>query len=199
MDCRSFLLAGQTTVQPSSHPAVNAMNNRVHAVACMVLHLMKNCFRSWSVDQVYPMKLARFLELEDKTQALASFKADWERWNRCQDYAGATWKSFRQRSVFNLMVVQKLVQECIKTEWKWTSSLEASIMELFQSFGQSNVVEMSVNISKASANKARNNTMSSETRYLSLIEGLDQKYFDYKPLNYEAMAAPRGLFNSKAK
>eukprot|EP00971_Amphidinium_carterae_P227410 4510577-Amphidinium_carterae.1 len=189
----SFLLHGEKGLESPDHPAIRVLDGRVSVLSKMVLHLLKNVLRSWCVEQTYPHLFARLLVPSERAKALAQMREDWQTWELCQEFGGPSWKSFRARSVFSMKCVEKVFRMAKSSDWEWSPSLDMTLVKCFSSFGQSNVIEMAVNVSKARAEKSRNNTMSDETRWLSLIDGLTDKYFKYDALQYESSNPPRGM------
>ena len=71
------------------------------------------------------------------------------------------------------------------------------VEEIFSAFGQSNVIEVAVKVSKAQASKSPNKQMANYRRWSSLFENMGERWFDYKAIPWQGAAIPRGMQNKR--
>jgi hypothetical protein len=166
----------------------------------LALACVKNTLRSaqWHLSS-YPGKFAALLDDGLASHTLQLMKQDWHLWEDIQDMQGLFWKKYRARSVFRMLVVQKILLIAKQSEFTLTDKLTDAVRSLFSSFGQPNVIEAGVNVSKKFAESNSAKKVANMKRWSSLFESsVAEGWFRYKHLpNWQAAVVPRGMFNTR--
>eukprot|EP00971_Amphidinium_carterae_P306406 6088965-Amphidinium_carterae.3 len=141
----------------SRHPELIAGDDKCVKLGCLVLELMRSLLASWAVEQVEPYLFAKLL-LPEHGDIMRVVKGDWEGFQEAKKWADRnhSWKNFVAHSIFNTRFTEKVCRMLVDADWQMTRELQEQLMSTFEAFGQSNVIELGVNVSKSSADRSRN-------------------------------------------
>ena len=183
------------------HPLVAAQDSVAEHLGKLVVSVLKYVGRSllWH-DLAWPGGFAGLLDPAAAPAILQRMRVDWETWYEVQEQNSALWRAKRKKSCFNLMVVQKVFRIASAADWQATPALLNVVRALFETFGQSNVIELGVNVSKKSSEASHTRRMADARRWMSLIESsVAEGWFNYTQLpGWENEVVPRGLLRGRS-
>lgn len=184
-----------------AHPLVAKEDSVANYMGNLVTSCLKLFLRSmlWHTHG-WPGRFAALLDEARRPAVLADMKTDWEVWRLVRQRPGPTWKAFMKRSCFNLMVVQKVFRVAARCGFADHPDLIDVVRGMFRSLGQSNVIELGVNVSKKEAEKSYTKRVRNHRRWMGLIDSsVLGGWFKYREMDRESEQVPRGQLNAKSE
>ena len=184
----------------TEHPLIALEDAVASHLGILALACVKNTLRSahWHLSS-YPGKFAALLEPSRASHTLEVMKQDWHLWEQVQERQGAFWQKFRARSVFRMLVVQKICLIAKEAGFTLVDKLTDAVRSLFSTFGQSNIIEVGVNVSKKFAESNSAKKVANMKRWASLFESsVAEGWLRYMHLpGWQSAVVPRGMFNAR--
>ena len=179
------------------HPLVARENGIAKSLGGLASMLMKHLLRdaAWHLES-WPGAFAALLDASTHGATLARMKLDWQIWQHVQGLDTPFWRAYRRRSCMQMRVVQKVFVLSASNDFESVTPVVAREVEaMFSSFGQSNIIELGVNVSRRAEEKSYTKRMANNRRWETLIDSqVMEGWFDFKSLDGWASAVvPRGL------